>query len=131
MFFRHLQSVHVVDCPCSFSGRMKRPLIPDDVRQFVQTSVPSVPYLEALLLMRGSDEHGWNGSALAQALYMNEHTASALLDTLRQAGMIAPATADGERMRYAPPAHMAALIDRLAEVYASNLIGVSTLIHAS
>lgn len=105
-----------------------RPAIPDDVRQFVVLAVPSVPYLEALLLMRRSAPATWSAAALAASLYLNDKDASALISRLLQAGV---AQRGGDALRYAPPPAVAALIDRLAEVYADNLIGVSMLIHAA
>lgn len=113
---------------------MKRPTIPEDVRQFVLTSVPSVPFLEALLLMRRHASEHWGAADLAQALYMSETAAVTLLGQLREAELVKLenfASGEAERARYAPPPVLADLIDRLADGYATNLIGISTLIHAS
>ena len=43
-----------------------RSAIPDDVRRFILTSVPSVPYLEAMLLLRGEPQAAWDASALGE-----------------------------------------------------------------
>ena len=42
--------------------------IPEDVRRFVLTSIPSVPFLEALLLMRANPAQGWSRDTLARRL---------------------------------------------------------------
>src|SRR3569832_623955 len=46
--------------------RAMRPPIPDDVRRFILASVPSVPYLEAMLLLRAEPELPWDKEALAR-----------------------------------------------------------------
>lgn len=107
-----------------------RPAIPADVRDFILKAVPSVPYLEALLLLRGAGAAGLSAGALAAGLYVSEQAAGALLGQLGAAD-VAGATAMDGVVRYAPPDDVAALIDRLAGVYADNLIGVSMLIHST
>jgi hypothetical protein len=47
---------------------MGKPSIPEDLRRFVLTSIPSVPFLEALLLMRADPDHAWRRDTLAQRL---------------------------------------------------------------
>lgn len=110
---------------------MTRPAIAANVRRFITQSIPSVPYLEALLLMRSAGSRGLNVASLAKALYVNHKTAAALLTQLKDAALIefAPAPAV-EHYCYAPRPEHAELINRLAEEYANNLIGVSMLIHA-
>lgn len=110
---------------------VNRPLIPDDVRRFILTAVPSVPYLEALLLLRGSDADGVDATTLAAGLYLSEKAAAALLAQLRSAGVAEQLPCAPGTVRYAPVPTLAALIERLATVYADNLIGVSMLIHST
>jgi hypothetical protein len=111
---------------------MSRPAIPADLRRFIVLAIPSVPYLEALLLMRSAGSAGLNAGSLAAALYVNHKTAAALLGQLKEAGLIelAPAPAE-EHYCYAPSADHEPLINRLAEEYANNLVGISMLIHSS
>ncbi|MDB5963228.1 MAG: hypothetical protein JWP59_4522 [Massilia sp.] len=108
-----------------------RAAIPDDVRRFVLLAIPSVPYLEALLLMRGAGPVAFDAAALAAGLYLDEGAAGDLMAQLRAAGVTAPAPGAAGRVRYAPAAPLAAMIDRLANVYADNLVGVSMLIHST
>ncbi len=110
---------------------MTRPSIPDDVRRFILLAIPSVPYLEALLLMRSHGPVGWRAGALASGLYLGEKAAAALLAQLHTAGVAEADPNDEGSFRYAPGKELAAMIDRLAEIYAVNLIGVSTLIHST
>ena len=108
-----------------------RPPIPDDVRRFILTAIPSVPYLEALLLLRGSGETGASAATLAAGLYLSETAAASLLAQLRAAGVAEQNPGAAGTLRYAPAAALASLIDRLAAVYADNLVGVSMLIHST
>lgn len=105
--------------------------IPDDIRRFVLTSIPSVPYLEAALLLRGDRMRQYTATEVAAHLYMAERPAVELLEGLCAAGM-AQCSADDEtrRYRYAPRSEaLARSMDALAACYATNLLGVTTLIH--
>jgi hypothetical protein len=104
--------------------------IPDDVRRFVLTSVPSVPWLEAALLLHAQPGQARTVAELAARLYVPERNAAELLKALCAAG-IAQCTDEPEpRYRYAPKdAALAEVMDRLVRVYAEDLVGVTTLIH--
>jgi hypothetical protein len=112
---------------------MDNPSIPEDLRRFVLTSIPSVPFLEALLLMRADPAQAWRRDTLARRLYVREKTAEGLLADLCTAGIAVrcrDAGADG--YRYAPAdAGLRERIDRLADVYATHLVEVTHLIHSS
>jgi hypothetical protein len=103
--------------------------IPDDVRRFVVTRVPSVPFLEALLLLRAGHSRGWDDTALAQRLYVPPAQAQDLLSQLGEAGFVAR-TEDGAGWQWRPGEEVAAVVDSLALVYADNLIGITELIHS-
>jgi hypothetical protein len=106
------------------------PAIPDDVRRFVLTSVPSVPYLEAMLLFQKERQKTRNAADLAARLYVAESAANGLLQGLTAAGVIVADKVDPGTFRYAPrDAGLVALIDKLASAYATNLIAISNLIH--
>jgi hypothetical protein len=108
---------------------MDKPSVPEDIRRFVLTSIPSVPFLEALLLMHADPARSWRRDTLAQRLYVREKTAETLLADLCAAGMAAP-LADG--YAYHPDgASLHERIDRLADLYATNLVEVTLLIHSS
>jgi hypothetical protein len=109
------------------------PPLPDDLRRFVLTSVPSVPYLEALLLLHRTPQTPRTADELARALYLPERAGAELAAELVRAGCAEPdAAAGAAAVRYAPrePA-LAAMVDRLAAHYAADLIGVTALIHDS
>jgi hypothetical protein len=110
---------------------MDNPSIPEDLRRFVLTSIPSVPFLEALLLMRADPDQAWHRDTLARRLYVREKTAEDLLADLCTA-RIAVACPGADSYRYAPAdAGLRDRIDRLADVYATHLVEVTHLIHSS
>lgn len=102
--------------------------LPADVRRFILTSVPSVPYLEALLLLRAEPSQAWDAAQLARRLYVPERTGSELVQLLRDSGTAA--VGEGGAVRYAPPAELAELLDRVAQAYATDLLTVTDLIHS-
>jgi hypothetical protein len=112
---------------------MEKAPIPEEIRRFVLTSIPSVPFLEALLLLRADEAQQWDIDTLARRLYIRERTAQSLLEDLCMAGMAASC---------APPAHncyayrpssdgLRSRIDQLADLYARHLVEVTLLIHSS
>jgi hypothetical protein len=103
--------------------------IPDDVRRFILTSIPSVPYLEAMLLLRESSATEWEPFGVARRLYIGEAQALHLLQSLQQAGVVTRRE-DG-RFVYGPvPQELAVLVERLAVCYARDLVGVTAIVHS-
>jgi hypothetical protein len=109
---------------------MEKPQIPEDVQRFIMLSVPSVPYLEAMLLIRNEPAESWDKARVSRRLYMAEKPAGELLQQLHEAGILSRDNAAPDRYRYAPStSDLADMIERLAQTYAGNLIGVTNLIH--
>ena len=104
--------------------------IPDEVRRFILTSVPSVPYLEAINLMRAAPRVAWDAQQLARRLYLPEARAAELLAALAQAGIAEPGQAPGTFCFSPATGELRAMLDELARVYAANLVGVTDLIHS-
>lgn len=112
---------------------MDNAAIPEDLRRFVLTSIPSVPFLEALLLMRADPAQAWSRDSLARRLYVRDKVAEGLLAELCRSGMAAPwpdPTADAYCYRPREDA-LRERIDGLADLYASHLVEVTHLIHSS
>ena len=102
--------------------------IPGDVRRFLLAAIPTVPHLEALLLLRGRPEE-WTLAHLASRLYVDAGSATALLQELAGADLVV--TGD-TGYRYAPSdADIAATVDTLAALYARQTVAVAELIHSS
>lgn len=105
-----------------------RPDLPQDLRRFILTSVPSVPYLEAVLLLRAEPQRDWTGADVARRLYLPEARAADLLTELVSAGIASGAAG---AYRYAPATEeLGEILGRLATYYAADLVGVSDLIHS-
>jgi hypothetical protein len=103
--------------------------LPADLRRFILTSIPSVPYLEAVLLLRADPAQAWGAPQLARRLYVPEHTGVELLALLRDSSIAVESETQGT-IRYAPVAELRELIDRLAVAYAHDLVAVTRLIHS-
>ncbi len=112
---------------------MNQAPIPEEIRRFVLTSVPSVPFLEALLLLRADPAQPWNKDALARRLYIRDKMAQGLLHDLCTAGMAARCDApDEDSYRYSPSSEgLRERIDSLADLYSKHLVEVTLLIHSS
>ena len=106
---------------------MTIPELPADVRRFILTSVPSVPFLEAVLLLRADPHQAWTGQKLARRLYVPERTAAELLEQLREGGLVEAA---GGGVRFAPDPDLAGVLDQVAQAYAAHLMTVTDLIHS-
>lgn len=105
--------------------------LPDDVRRFILTSVPSVPYLEAILLLRADPQAPWNAAAVARRLYLAEPVAAQLLQALASAGIAQPCPdAASDSFTYSPGPELAAMLDAVAKAYRANLVQVTDLIHS-
>ena len=103
--------------------------LPPEVRRFILTSVPSVPYLEAVLLLRADPERAWDAAQLARRLYVPERRGVELAGQLRESG-VAAAVGEGGAVRYAPTGELSGLLDGVAQAYAADLVTVSSLIHS-
>ncbi len=110
---------------------MNRPAIPEDIRRFILTSVPSVPFLEALLLLRNEAVQPWDARQLAQRLYISEKTATDLLNGLQAAGFLQADPALPAYSYKPQSAELTEMVDRVAETYARNIVDVTNLIHSN
>jgi hypothetical protein len=100
--------------------------IDDDVRRFVIANIPSVSYLEAALLFRRQPVRR-SVDETARALYISAREASEVLAALCEAGVLIQ---DDAFFDYGPrDERLADMLDRLARAYASNLVGITNLIH--
>jgi hypothetical protein len=73
---------------------MNREPIPKDIRRFILTSITSVPYLEAILLLRNEPQSPWDSQRLTQRLYISEKAGGELLSELHAAGFLAVTEGD-------------------------------------
>lgn len=108
---------------------MGRREVPADVRRFILTSVPSVPFLEAVLLLRSEPGVAWDAARLSRRLYVPERNAAELLAQLADSGSASLDPA-GEGLLYAPSDELGSLLDALAAAYAADLVAITDLIHS-
>jgi len=104
--------------------------IPDDIRRYLIQCVPSVPYIEAILLMRDGADAAWSASSLGRRLYLADEDAALLLARLKADSLVSIVPGAERHYRFAPATQeLERIWSQLAVVYARNLIEVSTLIH--
>ena len=104
---------------------------PDDIRRFILV-IPSVPYLETVLLMRESPNEAWDTRKVAARLFLNEDKIAGMLPDLCNTGICVALEDQVDHYVYRPHSpDLAQLIDRVAAYYARNLIEVSNMIHST
>ena len=98
------------------------------LRSFILT-LPSVPFLEALLLLHGAPDQIWTAEAIAQRLYLQTLAqADELVHLLTERGFAA-ATSDGQLVYSPRDATLHERVAELAEVYQHQLIEITNLVH--
>ncbi|HEX4331623.1 MAG TPA: hypothetical protein VH040_05775 [Usitatibacter sp.] len=110
---------------------MSREPVPEEVRRFVQTAVPSVPYAEALLLFLSAHGGDLETAAVARRLYIGEVAAGALVEQLRAAGVVAAGSAAGSHVFSPQDGEHERLLRLAARYYTTHLIEVTELIHSA
>lgn len=107
---------------------MNQPILSNEIRRFILANIPTVPHLEALLLLR-SEPHAWTGDALARRLYVEPAHADALLAHLQSSGLVRSDAGLGHV--YAPdPPEVAELIAQLCTIYSRHIVTITDLIHS-
>lgn len=105
--------------------------IPEDIRRFILTSIPSVPHVEAMLLLRRKPNEHWDTRRVGQRLYVNDRTAATVLRDLCEIGVLEATSEHSPSYRYRPSSEeLRQLVDRLADVYNRDLVEVTNLIHS-
>ncbi|MEO8164971.1 MAG: hypothetical protein ABI619_06195 [Betaproteobacteria bacterium] len=101
---------------------------PEDLLRFIHTSIASIPYLEALLLLRGTPGKSWDVAGVAARLYLPGSEVRELLKFLSDSGMLVEK--DGN-YRYQPQSEeLRSVIDLLARCYSENLVEITKIIHS-
>ena len=100
-----------------------------EVRRFILAYIPSVPHLEALLLMRAEVATAWNEARLAGRLYIGHDIAKGLLDDLAAFGLVRTDEAGG--YVYGPAnQELLDVVTELATTYSRNVVAIASLIHS-
>ena len=106
-------------------------LIPVELRSFL-LRLPSIPYLEAIVLIHQSPNEIWNCEVLATRLYVPERIVLRIMSDLCSSGICRRANDYTDQFLYQPESEkLNILISNLVDYYAKNLIEVTNLIHAT
>lgn len=104
------------------------PALTEELRRFILTSVPSVPFVEAMLFFRESTSPV-TIERLARHLYISERQAAEIFGQLRSARVLTRNEVDGSHV-YAPAPEIAPLVEQLAAAYRARLLETTFLIHS-
>jgi hypothetical protein len=105
-------------------------VLPDDVKAFLQTSIPSVWTLEMLLLMRRAPARVWSADELNRELRGSALVVARACAALVAAGLAIEEAPGMFGYRPARP-ELAQMVDRLAHVYAEFPYAVTQAILAA
>lgn len=106
-------------------------LIPDSVRRFLFTSIPSVPHLETLMLLWREQERAFLVDEIASRLYVGVDVAKALAEDLAKVELLG---SDGDGSRYrvrTEPPELRELLHELDRTYSRHVRAVAELIHSN
>lgn len=104
--------------------------VPDDIRRFIVANVPSVSFLEAMLLLHGDPQRLWDSDELSRRLYIETRAAAEILNALNCLDIVM-AIPGSSTFRYQPGTErLENIIDQLAESYTKHLVEISRLIHS-
>ncbi len=105
--------------------------IPDSVRRFVLTSIPSVPHLETLMLLWREQGRAFSVDEIAGRLYLSAGAAKALADELVQAELLESDDGGARFRARTEPAELRGLLEELDRTYARQVRAVAELIHGN
>jgi hypothetical protein len=104
--------------------------IPLHIRLFLRSSVRSIPYLEAAMLIRQQPDIAHTVADVAAKLYVVEELAARLLDELHDSGIVHRSDGSGSlTYRYAPAASLRRTLDEVAAWYALDLVAITDVVH--
>jgi DNA-binding IclR family transcriptional regulator len=109
---------------------MAREPIPEDLRRFLLASVPSVPFVEAMLLLREAHGEAVEATEVARRLYLSEAATAGVLEQLAEARIVRRNPQGPAAHCFAPHPEIADVVDMLAAYYRSHLVEVTDVIHS-
>ena len=107
---------------------MPQRAISSDLQNFLIKHFDSIAEIEALLLLRREPAETWDVASTAKRLYIDEPEAAEILTRLCEDGLL-DCAGDTYRFQCRTP-DLEELVERLAETYKTNLIGVTSIIHS-
>lgn len=105
--------------------------IPNEIRRFILDSIPSIPYLEAMLLMKFTPQQHWDMNTLSERLFITKDAVGNIIKQLLFSGIIKPLESDPSFYFYCPEnEQLKNIIDELASLYKTNLVEITNLVHS-
>lgn len=104
--------------------------IQPEVWNFIETHIDTVPQLEALLLIYGTEDRPWKTEEIATRIYVALESARDILEALRRRSLIV-LSEDSLGYRRSPATDATtALIATVSHAYRRHLIPIATFIHS-
>lgn len=108
-----------------------RSAIPEELRRFILTSVPSVPFVEAMLLFREAGNQPLDTEVIARRLYISQAATREIVAQLQAARIVQPVDVRSGSYAYRPEtAELGGLLEMLASCYCTHLVEVTDVIHS-
>lgn len=106
-------------------------MIPEELRRFILTSVPSVPFVEAMLLFREAGNNSLTTEVIARRLYVSDAVAREIVAQLEAAQIVRPVhEAPGSYAYRSDSTELGGLVEMLAAFYRTHLVEVTDVIHS-
>ena len=99
-----------------------------ELRSFI-TSLPSVPFVEALLLLYGAPDQIWTAEAIARQLYLQSVTQAELIVAQLVDRGFCISTSDGQLVYSPADPALHDAVGQLSTVYRQQLIEITQLVH--
>ena len=103
-----------------------------EVDRFILQEMPTVPHLEALLLVWNSRPKEWTVEEMAKALYVAPAAAHSILQRLAWRELLTAGSANPESYRYeSSSSKRDSLIEAVDAAYRRDLVRISKMIHSA
>ncbi len=102
----------------------------DDLYGFIFEQIDTVPHLEALLQLWHSRPRAWSDAEIAERLFVDPGAARAIMADLVRRSLVRLPQDTSNFYAYLPSPENDPLVEALARAYRTDLIRVSTAIHA-
>jgi len=101
-----------------------------EVLRFIGLCIPTVPHLEAMLLMWETTPQLWNAAEIAARIYVTEDTADQILKDLERCGIAELDSVRSTSFRYSTASAWTGTLPLVAQAYRRHLSRVARYIHA-
>ena len=102
----------------------------NDVDQFVENHIDTVPHLEAFLLLWNTYPKEWSIKDMAEGLFVTPESAKKILEDLTRQSLVVMIPKTPEVFRYKTEPGREELVTLVDGAYRRELIRISTLIHS-